>query len=84
MSAVDLSRVGACVLKHAVTGEVRPARRRAENVSQRPPGCPANSHGLEWRFRGVPWVRMLGVGIAAVGTVGLRIMEQHAAGRVGL
>lgn len=23
MSAVDLSRVGACVLKHAVTGEVR-------------------------------------------------------------
>lgn len=24
MSAVDLARVGACVLKHAVTGEVRP------------------------------------------------------------
>lgn len=63
MSAVDLSRVGACVLKHAVTGEVRPARRRAENISQHPPRCPANSHGLEWRFRGVPWVRMLGVGI---------------------
>lgn len=24
MSAVDLARVGACVVKHAVTGEVRP------------------------------------------------------------
>jgi hypothetical protein len=29
MSAVDLARVGACVLKHAVTGEVRPGRHRA-------------------------------------------------------
>lgn len=48
MSAVDLSRVGACVLKHAVTGEVRPDRRRAENVSQHLPRCPAYSHGLEW------------------------------------
>lgn len=33
MNAVDLGRVGACVLKHAVTGEVRPGRRRAENTS---------------------------------------------------
>lgn len=27
MNAVDLARVGACVLKHAVTGEVRPGAR---------------------------------------------------------
>lgn len=33
MNAVDLGRVGACVLKHAVTGEVRPGWRRAENAS---------------------------------------------------
>lgn len=26
MNAVDLGRVGACVLKHAVTGEVRPGK----------------------------------------------------------
>lgn len=29
MSTVDLARVGACVLKHAVTGEVRPSGLRA-------------------------------------------------------
>uniref|UniRef100_A0A8I3S0J7 Peroxiredoxin like 2B n=2 Tax=Canis lupus familiaris TaxID=9615 RepID=A0A8I3S0J7_CANLF len=29
MSTVDLARVGACVLKHAVTGEVRPDQRRS-------------------------------------------------------
>ncbi|XP_077836245.1 prostamide/prostaglandin F synthase isoform X3 [Macaca mulatta] len=28
MSTVDLARVGACILKHAVTGEVRPGERR--------------------------------------------------------
>lgn len=32
MSSVDLARVGACVLKHAVTGEVRPGLRRTEKT----------------------------------------------------
>lgn len=33
MSTVDLARVGACILKHAVTGEVRPGERRTVGAS---------------------------------------------------
>lgn len=49
MSTVDLGRVGACVLKHAVTGEVRFGWLRAENASKHLVQSAGNSHGLEWR-----------------------------------
>lgn len=57
MSAVDLSRVGACVLKHAVTGEVRPGRRTY-------PGALPIHMGRSGSPEGSPWVLMLGVGTA--------------------
>lgn len=49
MNVVDLGRVGACVLKHAVTGEVRSGWRRAENASMHLAQSPGSSHGVEWR-----------------------------------
>lgn len=44
MSAVDLARVGACVLKHAVTGEVRPEERRTVGGLLAPAGAPWQWH----------------------------------------
>lgn len=49
MNVVDLGRVGACVLKHAVTGEVRSGWRRTENASMHLAQSLGSSHGLEWR-----------------------------------
>uniref|UniRef100_A0A7N9CJB4 Peroxiredoxin like 2B n=1 Tax=Macaca fascicularis TaxID=9541 RepID=A0A7N9CJB4_MACFA len=45
MTTVDLARVGACILKHAVTGEVRPGERRTVGASPALPGRPG-SDGL--------------------------------------
>lgn len=60
MSSVDLARVGACVLKHAVTGEVSPDGCSAVGAPRTPPRtCPrapaaASGPGLgeSWEGRG--------------------------------
>lgn len=53
MNSVDLARVGACVLKHAVTGEVRSDGCRAVGVPPIPAREPRQRHlGLPLGRRG--------------------------------
>lgn len=59
MSTVDLARVGACILKHAVTGEVRPGERRTVGAS------PALARAPWQRWGGGG--RGAGAGLGAVG-----------------
>lgn len=62
MSSVDLARVGACVLKHAVTGEVRPDVCRAVGVPRYPPRSPGSGIGRCRRGRGGVMGRSWGSG----------------------
>ncbi|XP_077619886.1 prostamide/prostaglandin F synthase [Crocuta crocuta] len=77
MSAVDLARVGACVLKHAVTGEVRPDERRVVSVvaGLRRFGCSV----CRWIARDLSGLRGLldqnGVRLVGVGPEALGLQE---------
>lgn len=63
MSAVDLGRVGACVLKHAVTGEVRPDGHGRWACPGTRPGAPATASRSRLRGRVVGrWVALGGPG----------------------
>lgn len=91
MNVVDLGRVGACVLKHAVTGEVRFGSRRAENASPNTwPRALATHMGWSggpegsYEFAYWAWVQLMVHRGTIRRTSQLRILEQHAAGHVRL